>query len=343
MSGSPRRSREIEKEPKPPWSAVPRDVKDEVAKILRSRVVRAERVYGGYAPSATFRLKLANGKRAFFKASYPAPKGSGVRWFMDHEAKNYRSLERFIRPWAPKFLGAFEYESWHILLLEDLGPRSVPPWTATKARNAARSYARFHRKTLGKRLPGSLSRTDYLEYARFWRTLGKTGEIARTASLAGRRADEAEEWLAVALPLLIAHERRLEEARPPFVLLHFDTRSDNVRIQGDRLRIFDWPFASVGPAEFDVVAFCQAVAAEGGPIAERVLGWYEEVLKLRPEMIDASLSAISGYFADRGWRPPIEGLPRVRRWQRTQLKECLRWAARRFELPEPRWVAAVAG
>jgi Phosphotransferase enzyme family len=328
---------------KPPWSAVPREIKDKVGKTLGSPVARAERVYGGYAPSATFRLRLANGKRAFFKASYPAPKGSGVRWFMDHEAKNYRSLERFIRPWAPKFFGSFAYEGWHILLLEDLGPKSVPPWTPTKARNAARSYARFHRKTLGKRLPRSLSRSDYVEYARFWRTLGKTGEIARTASLASRRAGEAEEWLAVALPVFIAHERRLEQARAPFVLLHFDTRSDNVRIQGDRLRIFDWPFATVGPAEFDAVAFCQAVAAEGGPSADRVLGWYEEVLKLRPEMIDASLAAVTGYFADRGWRPPIEGLPRVRRWQRTQLKECLRWAADRFALPEPRWTEAVGG
>jgi hypothetical protein len=328
-------------EPKPPWSAVPKEIKDEVATVLRSPVARAERVYGGYAPSATFRLKLANGKRAFFKASYPAPKGSGVRWFIDHEAENYRTLERFIRPWAPKFFGSFGYEGWHVLLLEDLGPRSVPPWTPTKARNAARSYARFHRKTWGKRLPRSLSRTGYLEYAKFWRTLRKTGEIARTASLAGRRAAEAEEWLAVALPVFIAHERGLEKARPPFVLLHFDARSDNVRIQGDRLRIFDWPFASAGPAEFDVVAFCQAVAAEGGPDAERVLGWYEEVLTLRPEMIDATVAAISGYFADRAWRPPIEGLPRVRRWQRTQLKECLRWSARRFDLPEPRWLDAV--
>jgi hypothetical protein len=329
-------------EPKPPWSAVPGDIKDEVAKILRSPVARAERVYGGYAPSATFRLKLANGNRAFFKASYPAPTGRGVQWFMDREARNYRTLEPFIRPWAPRFYGSFAYEGWHILLLEDLGPRSVPPWTSAKARTAARSYARFHRKTLNKRLPRSLSRTGHLEYAKFWRTLGKTGEISLTASLAGRRAGEAEEWLAVAFPVLVAHERDLEKARPPFVLLHFDTRSDNIRIQRDRLRIFDWPFASAGPAEFDVVAFCQAVAAEGGPPAERVLAWYEEVLKLRPRMIDATIAAISGYFADRAWRPPIEGLPRLRRWQRDQLKECLRWSARRFELPEPRWLEAVA-
>jgi len=65
-------------------------------------------------------------------------------------------------------------------------------------------------------------------------------------------------------------------------------------------------------------------------------------MKLRPAMIDASLAVIAGYFADRGWRPPIEGLPRVRRWQRDQMKECLRWAARRFDLPEPRWLDAVS-
>src|SRR2546423_5172807 len=320
---------------------VPREIKDEVARILRSPVSRAERVYGGYAPSATFRLRLANGKRAFFKASYPAPKESGVLWFMDHEAHNYRTLERFIHPWAPKFYGSFERDGWHVLLLEDLGPRSVPPWTYIKARNAARSYARFHRKARGKRLPRSVSRTDSLEYARFWRTLGRTGELARTASLAGRRAAEAEEWLAVALPVLIAHERALEKARPPFALLHFDTRSDNIRLHGDRLRIFDWPFANAGPAEFDVVAFFQAIAAEGGPPPERVLPWYEEVLPLRPHMIDASLAGISGYFADRAWRPPIVGLPRVRRWQREQLLECVRWCARRFDLTEPRRPHAV--
>jgi Ser/Thr protein kinase RdoA (MazF antagonist) len=260
---------------------------------------------------------------------------------MDREAQNYRTLERFVRPWAPRFYGSFGRDGWHVLLLEDLGPRSVPPWTSAKARNAARSYARFHRKTRGKRLPRSLSRTGHVEYATFWRALHKTGEIARTASLAGRRAAEAQEWLAVALPVLIAHERDLENSRPPFALLHLDTRSDNVRLHGDRLRIFDWPFASAGPAEFDVVAFSQAIAAERGPSPERVLAWYEEVLKLRPEMVDASLAGISGFFADRAWRPPIEGLPRLRRWQRDQLKECLRWSARRFDLPEPRWLHAV--
>jgi hypothetical protein len=311
-----------------------------VAEVLGARVARAQRVYGGYAPSATFRLALANGKRAFFKASYPAPKGSGVKWVVDQEDRNYRRLGSLIRPWAPRFLGSFVQAGWHVLLLEDLGPRTMPPWTPAKARRAARSYAKFHRRTLG-RAPRWLSRAGYKEHARFWHDLAKSGEIARTASLARRRADEAREWIDVALPAFLDAERRLLHAKPPFALLHFDTRSDNCRLQGDLLRIFDWPFASAGPAEFDVVAFAQGVAAEGGAAAETVLGWYEEVLTLRADAIDASLAGIAGYFADRAWRPPVEGLPRLRPWQRQQLKVCIDWAARRLDLAEPRWLAAV--
>jgi Ser/Thr protein kinase RdoA (MazF antagonist) len=320
---------------------VPQEIKERVSSVLGSAVARAERVYGGYAPSATFRLRLASDERAFFKASYPTPKGSGVRWFMAHEDRNYRRLGARIRPWAPRFLGSFHHGGWYVLLLEDLGPRTMPPWTAGKARRAARSYAAFHQRSVGKPLPRWLSRAGYKEHARFWRDLAKTNEIGGTASLARRRTDEAREWLDVALPLMVEQERRLLRAKAPFALLHFDTRSDNCRLQGDLLRIFDWPFASAGPPEFDVVAFCQGVAAEGGPAVERILGWYQEVLPLRAEMIDASLAGLAGYFADRAWRPPVEGLPRLRPFQRRQLKACLAWAARRLDLPEPRWLAAV--
>ena len=72
--------------------------------------------------------------------------------------------------------------------------------------------------------------------------------------------------------MLVGHERNLEHAPPPFALLHFDTRSDNVRIHGDRLRIFDWPFASAGPAELDVVALTQAQHERSDRLAEAGLG-----------------------------------------------------------------------
>jgi hypothetical protein len=330
------------REPKPAWSEVPASVRAEAERRLGSRVARATRAYGGYAASATFRLALANGRRAFFKAGYPPPPGSAAIFPIDNEEKRYRALAPIVGRWMPKQYGAFKRDDWHVLLMEDLGPARIPPWSSRTARIAMRSYARFHRATLGRPQPRFLSRNQHARFGGFWRGLEERGELERTASLAGRRADEAREWLDVALPVLIAHERELERARPPFALLHFDTRSDNIRLVGERLVMFDWPFATVGPAEFDVVVFAQGFPAEGGPSPERALAWYEEVLRLREREIDASLAGIAGYFADRAWQPPLPGLPRLRGVQRRQLKACLAWAARRFDLPEPRWAAAVA-
>jgi len=81
---------------------------------------------------------------------------------------------------------------------------------------------------------------------------------------------------------------------------------------------------------------------EGGPEPERVVAEYDLVLPLRPVALDAAIAGIAGYFADRAWRPAVPGLPRIRSVQRRQLKSTLAWAARHFDLPEPRWLAAVA-
>lgn len=303
-------------------------------------MVRATRAYGGYAASATFRLVLANGRPAFFKAGYPPP-GSAAIFPIAQEERRYRALAGVVGRYMPRLYGSFRLSEWHVLLMEDLGPASVPPWTAAKTRVAARSYARFHRSTLGTALPRWLSRTQHTHFGIYWSRLEARGELGGTAALAGRRADEAREWLDVALPILRETERRVVRARRPFVLLHFDTRSDNVRLVGERMVMFDWPFASVGPAEFDTAAFAQAVAAEGGPGPERVLAWYEEILPLRAPELDGSVAGIAGYFADRAWRPPMPGLPRIRSIQRRQLKASLRWAASRLALPEPHWLDAV--
>ena len=331
-----------EREPKPAWSEVPPAVRAEAERRLGSRVVRATRAYGGYAASATFRLALANGRRAFFKAGYPPPPGSAAIFPIDSEERRYRALGPIAGRWMPKQYGSFEKERWHVLLMEDLGPSTMPPWSPDKARRAARSYARFHRATLGSKLPRFLSRTQHQRFGRFWDVLATSGDLEHTAALARGREEEAAEWLAVALPVLREAERDLVAAKRPFVLLHFDTRSDNIRLIGDRLVMFDWPFASAGPAEFDVAAFAQSIPAEGGPAPERVIAWYEEVLPLRRRELSGSIAGIPGYFANASWRAPLPGLPRLRSIQRRQLKASLGWAARHFSLPEPGWLDAVA-
>jgi hypothetical protein len=321
---------------------VPRTIKDEVAKLVGSPVARAERVYGGFTPSATFRVLLTDGRRAFVKGTYPLQKDSAVLWKLQEEEHIYQELGEYLRPWAPRYYGGAQAEGWHVVVLEDVGPQTMPPWSLAKVKACARSYAAFHASTFGKRLPRWLSRIEHQDFAPFWDRLASSGELRGTASLAKRRADEAEEWLDVALPVLRRNSSLLMNLRPPFALMHFDTRSDNIRLQGKLLRIFDWNFACAGPHEMDVVAFAQAVRAEGGPEPERLVAEYDLLLPLRSIALDASIAGIAGYFADRAWRPAQAGLPRIRSVQRRQLKATLAWAARHFDLPEPRWLAAVA-
>lgn len=329
-------------EAKPPWSAVPRAIKDEVANLLGSPVARAERVYGGYTPSATFRMRLEDGRRAFMKGTYPLERDSHVLWKLVEEEHIYQELSPYLRPWAPRYYGGAKAEGWHVVVLEDLGPQTMPPWSGRKTVACARSYAAFHANTFGKPLPRWLSRIEHQDFAPFWDRLAASGELRGTASLARRRADEAEEWLDVALPVLRERSALLLKLRPPFAIMHFDTRSDNIRLQGKLLRLFDWNFACVGPNEMDVVAFAQTITAEGGPEPERFVAEYDLLLPLRTTALEASIAGVAGYFADRAWRPPSIGLPRLRPWQRRQLKVMLAWAARQFDLPEPRWLAAVA-
>jgi phosphotransferase family enzyme len=330
------------REDKPAWSEVPLRVRERVETLLGGSVKRATRAYGGYGPSATFRLLLVDGRRIFVKGTYPLPAGSDVRWVLRREAQVYRRLARYMRPWAPAYLGEVDRDGWHLLALEDVAGEMVPPWTTSRTERATISYAEFHRSTYGRRLPPWLSRTQHRQFGIWWRRIAREQQgHARVASLAGRRAREARDWLDRAGPHLRRVESGLARMRPPFALLHFDTRSDNVRLQGRLLRMFDWPFASAGPPEFDLAAFAQAVAADGGPEPERVVEWYEQVMPVRREALTASVVGIAGYFADRAPRPPLIGLPRLRSIQRRQLKASLAWAARLLSLSEPTWLKAV--
>ena len=333
---------QFEREEKPPWSVVPARLKEAVAQTLGAPVVRATRAYGGYAPSATFRLTMADGGRAFLKATFPLPEGSAVRWSLDREEVVYRRLGDVIQPWAPEYIGSIRADGWHALVLEQVDGSSVLPWTVAKATRALRSYAAFHASTLGRPLPRWLSRSQHREFSMFWRRIAADeSAIDRLAALAGPRADEARDWLRRNVGILSRAERGLRRAPEPHALLHFDTRSDNVRLQGTSLRIFDWPFASVGPAEFDVAAFVQSIEAEGGPPATTALGWYESALPLRRDVLIGSIAGLAGYFAERAPRPAPPELPRLRWVQRRQLKASLGWAAQVLEMPESTWLAAV--
>src|SRR3989442_14280916 len=133
------------REEKPRWSDVPREVRAETERRLGSRVTRATRAYGGYAASATFRLQLANGHRAFFKAGYPPPPGSAAIFPIDREERRRPRLAPGVGRWAPRFLGSFHLAGRAVLRLQDPRPPAIPPWAPPATRRAAPSCPRGHR------------------------------------------------------------------------------------------------------------------------------------------------------------------------------------------------------
>jgi len=317
-------------------------VKSEVARVLGSPVRRAARIYGGYAPSATFRLVLADGRRAFFKG-VSARSNEFMRGALVQEERVYRELAEFIRPWAPQLLGSVKVDDWHAVLLEDLGPTDVPPWTTRKTKDAARSFAEFHASTIGRPLPEWV--TDWvlrMEAANWQRTASDPGAVDAAASLAGPRSAEARRWLEDALPALHAAATGLADVPEPYALIYLDARADNVRWNRGRLRIFDWNWVSRGPVEPDAAALAQGTAAEGGPPPEVFMAEYTRAVPVRDDALRAAAALIAGIFIRSAPLPPNPELPRLRSIQRRQLKASLGWAARLLDLPEPRWLAAVA-
>jgi hypothetical protein len=285
---------------------------------------------------------LADGRRVFFKGTNRTSNEFAHR-ALAREERVYRELSSVIGPWAPQFHAVLQHDDWQVLLLEDVGPKTVPPWIPATTRRIVQAYAAFHTRTLdSKELPLWLPRpSQSLPRVTWSRVAAESDGLRRVAALVRGHSEEALDWLQTTLPLWCQLADTAADLPGPYALLHGDTRSDNLRFTGGRLCLFDWPSAEVGRPEFDVVAFAQSVTVEGGVDPEQVVVWYGDRLALRPEALDAAVAWLAAFFADLAWRPDIPGLPRLRRFQRQQLAVVLEWGARRLHFPEPTWISAL--
>jgi hypothetical protein len=322
---------------------MPASVRRAAEDALGVRVARASRVWGGYSPTPTFRLLLNDGRRAFLKAAEPV---SNPFAYDAHarEVRVYRELGAVIGPWAPSFLGSFEHDTWRVMLLEDLGPKSVPPWTATQLNAVVHDLAAFHASTSGRPFPDWVPRASTrLAGAQWMWEWTADGGTERVAALAGERRREAAKWFEAALPRLRRAARGVVDGGWQQAFLHLDIRSDNLRIVGGKLKIFDWPHVTLGPPELDVAGFAQTVAVEEGVAPEVVAAGYAAQGRVSDGALDASVASLASYFSCQCWQPELPALPRLRPFQRAQMNVTLAWAARRLALPEPLWVNAVQG
>jgi aminoglycoside phosphotransferase (APT) family kinase protein len=127
-------------------------------------------------------------------------------------------------------------------------------------------------------------------------------------------------WLEAALPALV----ELEESCPTAgeSLSHWDLRSDNICLTGERAVFVDWNLACLSNPRLDLGFWLPSLAYESGIKPEKILPDAPEVA-----------AWVSGFFAARAGLPIIPDAPRVRFVQRRQLETALPWAVRALGLP----------
>lgn len=326
------------REPKPYWRDVPIELRKQVEEKVECSIRTATRVFGGYGPTATFRIFLEDGRTLFAKGAGQGSLAENWRVLPIEEAV-YREVSA-IAPISPRYYGSVSTQGWHLLLLEDLkDSKKVPPWTETLAFQAMRDLARFHVRGLSEadKVEGMTGRG----VTENWLSIKKSSE-ERNYFLAmfHENREEAETWLDAAIDVLIPIEAELMRPDQPWGLIHKDIRSDNLRFREGSLVLFDWALACSGPLLFDIGFFLPSLEGEGGPPAERLLPIYKKEMAdhgiVFPEYAERAVAICSaGFFATRAGKPPIPQLPRLRYIQWLQLGPALRWMSSLLGLPQP--------
>ncbi|WP_282936191.1 phosphotransferase [Paenibacillus sp. RC67] len=326
------------REPKPYWRDVPKELREQIEDKMASPIRRASRVFGGYGPTATFRLFLEDGRTLFAKGAGKDSIAENWRVLPLEEAM-YRNVTA-ITPISPRYYGSVSVDGWHLLLLEDLRQvKKVPPWSKALALQAMRDIAAFHIR--------GISEMDKVEamsgkgVTDNWLTIKNNMEERNYfLGLFQDNEKEAEAWLDAVIDTLIPIEEELMRSDQPWGLIHKDIRSDNLCFRNDALVLFDWALACRGPLIFDIGFFFPSIEGEGGSPAECLLPEYRKEMAAHgidfpPFAEQAVAVATAGFFATRAGKPPIPVLPRLRYIQRLQLGPALRWSSNLLGLPYP--------
>jgi len=284
----------------------PDDMLEGVEELIGSRPVDWKRATGGYSAAERWTLELENGLRVFAKL---APTDD-LAWRLRDEQRNMVAIDADFR---------CDVLGWRdgdrpMLVLEDLsGAHWPPPWEPGEIERVLHTLERVWSTPPPDHLQDT---ARFIEMFSGWERVAEDRGPFLTLGMA------SADWLDACLPALIDAERAANLAGTE--LLHLDVRSDNLCIDGDRVVLVDWNWASRGPRDLDLACWLPALRLEGGPLPEEIgLG------------LGAYAAGISGFFAANAALPAPVSAPTVRRFQARQLRMSLPWACRELGLPPP--------
>lgn len=280
-----------------------RELASRIERLIGAKVESYSIVEGGYTPA--LRLLCGTASASFFAKIGTTPLTSRS---LNREIRIYNYLSG---DFMPRLVAWEDDEAEPILIIEDLSQAHwPPPWNQ---RQVELTLAQIH-----------IMHSTHASLESFAQTHeGLEGNWLAVAAdplpfLALGIADA--EWLEAALPILMQYEESCPTEGSS--LTHWDLRSDNICIKGERAMFVDWNGACLSNPRLDLGFWLPSLAYESGLEPEKILPDAPEVA-----------AWVSGYFAARAGLPGISDAPRVRRVQRRQLETALPWAVRALELP----------
>lgn len=303
---------------RPQWSDLPGPVRTRVERALGAEVVEAQSQGSGFTPGFASRLRLADGRRVFVKAT-----DESHAWLIvtcRDEAAKLALLPPSVP--APRLQHVLDEEIagrvWVVLVFDDVAGRPPQrPWRLDEAGLTLRTAA------------GLAEALTPAPAGRVWEPLPDT------------LFPEPPDWTALGDPPgwaehlddLVALAERRGELLTGTTLCHSDLRDDNVIVGTDgTVWVCDWNRPTVGPAWNDAV--CVTIAMHGdGLDAEVLLAETGLLRETDPDAVDSLLAALTAYFLLWSVKPANPTSPYLRAHQAwyatatgTWLKERRGWS-----------------
>lgn len=329
------KAKQSPREPKPPWTEVPLNLKRSIELHLGSQISKTEITWGGYTPAANFRLELHDGRQVFCKGLHSGQTTVGKKAF-EWELKFFSQL-KWLERFAPKFLGHVASEGWEVKLFEFIADRKdVPPWTHKDISQLLDRLHLLHSIDIleGNEVVRHISENGFSKNLYFGKdtwSLINTDEDMRGLSQLFEDSISVGDWVKTYLPQILEIESRFAQLDLAESFIHVDLRSDNILFsKNSGPYIVDWPQLTIGPTVLDLAFMAPSIAAEKGPLPEEIFDLYRSIhgRAFSSEGILGAATLTAGYFASRAYQAPMKELPRLRWIQKQQLFPAIQWMVR---------------
>jgi len=305
---------------RPRWSALPAHVRSSIEAALGGPVVRADVAAGGFTRGFAAVLTVADGSRAFVKAT-------SIDYLVDayrRESSVVAALPTGVP--AARLRWTASSHGWYVLCLDAIsGSMPSLPWSAADLAAALDAWA-----LTAHLLRSGLATLD----------LPSFGDIARETFTVWRDIHGHQAPLPEMPRFALAHlvelaqlERRLVALAFSSEIMHGDLRLDNVLVEpgpagtGGRAWLCDWNHVCRGPAWFDTLSLLVTAYASGHD-ANALFAGHPTASAAPGDAPDAGLAALAGLWLSRAGRAS-DASASIRQHQRWSGEMALHWLGTR--------------